>query len=128
MKSFFITLVVMSSMLSGFAESQVVYFPANFKVPAEVQVFIDRVVKESCKDAVREADSIKLVNFEIDYDEYDQGKVDTYYRISLDVRYLTNDDDSDSIDLIVEDYDINNPQFPRLYLEGLKSTGGVCRD
>ncbi len=128
MKKLLLTVVVLASMLKGYAESQVVYFPAHFKVPTEVKVFVDRIIKKACKDAISRSDIIRLVHFEVEYDEYDQGKVDTYYKISLDVDYNTNDDDSDSIDLIVEDYDINNPQFPRFYLEGLKSTGGVCRD
>ena len=128
MKKLLLTALVLASMMKGHTESQVVYFPANFKVPAEVQVSVNKIILKACKNAVTRADLIRLVNFEVEYDEYDQGKVDTYYKIALDVEYNTNDDDSDSIDLIVEDYDINNPQFPRFYLEGLKSTGGVCRD
>lgn len=127
MKNLLLAVVVFASILPGFAESQVVYFPANFKVPAEVKAYVEGVVKKFCKDAIEDADAITLVNFEVEIDEYDQGKFDTYYKINLDVRYPTNDDDSDYIDMVVEDYDIDNPNFPRFYLEGLKSSGGVCR-
>ena len=128
MKKLLLAVAVMFTMFKGATESQVVYFPAHHKVPAQVQTFIDRVVKKVCKNAIRNSRLIKLVHIEKEYDEYDQGKYDIYYKISLDVEYDTNDDDGYSIDLIVEDYDIKNPQVPRFYLEGIKSTGGVCRD
>lgn len=128
MKHLLITFILILSIQDSFAESQVVYFPASFKVPTEVQVFIDKVVAKNCAQILKLAEAITLVDFEVAYDEYDQGKVDTFYKVAIDVRYPGNDDNSDLINIIVEDADINNPNFPRLYLEGIKATGGVCRD
>jgi hypothetical protein len=78
--------------------------------------------------AVKRSEKISLVSFQVRYDEAPSGEVETTIKAILEVEYSLKDLGRDEIEIIVEDADIKNPQFPRLSLKGLNSSGGVCQD
>ena len=128
MKKVLLAILLLTQLVKGYAETQVVYFPANFQFSDEVKTFISESVKHYCSLAVKKAERITLVSFEVRYQEVDEENVDTTIKAILEVEYKEKGLSSDEIEITVEDADINNPQFPRLSLKGLNSSGGVCQD
>lgn len=128
MKKLLLAVFLIFTVAKGQAESQVVYFPVNFQFSEEVKSFINESVKHFCSVAVKNSNLIKLIGFEVAYDEDDQGVVKTFLKALLEVEYTKDGKTNDTITVIVNDVDLENPQFPSLSLKGLESTGGVCRD
>lgn len=128
MKKLLLALFMIFTVAKGQAESQVVYFPASFQFSEEVKSFINESVKHFCSVAIKNSTIIKLVGFEVAYDEVEEGVVKTFIKAMLEVEYTKDGKTNDTITVIVNDADLENPQFPSLSLKGLESSGGVCRD
>ncbi len=127
MKKVLLAILLLTQIVKGYGETQVVYFPANIQLTDEVKSFITESVKHYCSLAVKRSERINLVSIEIVKGDASKGEEDSLLAI-LEVEYKLKDLGRDKIEIIVEDADINDPQFPRLSLKGLKSLGGVCQD
>lgn len=128
MKKVLLTILLLTSLVKGFAETQVVYFPASFPFSDEVKTFITESVKHYCSEAVKRSERINLISFQVINDEDENGVIDSTIKAILEVEYKKKSFGNDEIEIIIEDFDITNPQFPRLGLKGLKSLGGLCQD
>ncbi|MFT6067743.1 MAG: hypothetical protein ACJAT2_001922 [Bacteriovoracaceae bacterium] len=127
MKKVLLAILLLTQIVKGYGETQVVYFPADIKLTDEVKSFINESVKHYCSTAVKRSERITLVSIEIVKGDKPNGEGDAFKAI-LEVEYKLKDFGRDEIEIIVEEEDIKNPQFPRLSLKGLKSLGGVCQD
>lgn len=125
MKKLLGTLFVLTTALSGFTDSQVVYYPAATPMNTEIKTFLNDHIKTSCPSAFANGD-VYVSDTKVEYDEIDQGQVDTYYTVTVIAEnFMGNDDYSDEITVVIEDADLSNS--PRLAVISTDATGDVCK-
>jgi hypothetical protein len=128
MKSIVLSLLLASIISTIQADSQVVYFPAKDRRLLDIatQEYIKSTLLKKCSKAFEFAD-LNVLESRIVLDEIDQGVIDKYVEVVVDVRYDTNDDDSDEIALRIEDTENMYPNYPRFSLVNLRDRAKLCK-
>ncbi|MBT3585084.1 MAG: hypothetical protein HN509_09260 [Halobacteriovoraceae bacterium] len=124
-----LTLILTIAPPTARADSQVVYFPSWTQVTPAVKRFINRTIKSFCGSAVTTNSMIRMVAAQYGTaDGTERGDTtsgDHLMTAEFEVDYGGSTYKKDIIKLEILDPNVLVPQYDRLSLRGLESTG-VC--
>lgn len=115
--------------VSSISSAQEILSDSSGLLPhSEMKEVIEASLKTRCATLLKTHYLSVSSVIELEADEYDQGKVDYLYQVTIFAKYKGNDSINEEIVLTVKDLAISNPAIENVFVETLSSTAwATCK-